>query len=207
MIDFNELRITPDGKYLVIDVSVNNASYYDNVFIKYIKIDTQDTYLSTGPSSNPIYSYETSYSKTYSIPEQNSTNPIETGDSYVFTENLEDKRHVRLALKDIDLGKSLQDNMFFVYVVIDGQPADDTPQEFNKSIYMKSVLDIFPLYKKSMYYLQEVGKDCIIPRDFINTILQLKAVQIGIKTGNYIEAFTQYKSFLKTKNISPTTKM
>jgi hypothetical protein len=51
MIDFNELRITPDGKYLIIDVSINNASYYDNVFIKHIVIDTQDTYLHTGPSS------------------------------------------------------------------------------------------------------------------------------------------------------------
>lgn len=206
MIDFNELRITPDGKHLIIDVSVNNASYYDNVFIKHIVIDTQDNYLPTGPSSQPIYTYETSYNKTYSIPEQNGANPVETEDSYVFTENLEEKRHVRLILKESDLNKSLHDNMFFVYVIVDGYPEADTPCGFDKSVYMKSVLNVFPLYQKSMYYLQEVGKECTIPRTFINMILQLKAVQIGIKTGNYIEAFNQYKSFLETNNISPTTK-
>lgn len=206
MVDFNELRITPDSTHLIIDVSINNASYYDNMFIKNIVIDTQDEYLSTGPSSNPIYVYETSYNKTYSTPETNSTCPIETDDSYVFTENLEDKRHVRLTLKEQDLGKSLQDNIFFVYIIVDGYPAADTPCGFDKSIYMKSVLNVFPLYQKSMYYLQEVGKECTIPRAFINMILQLKAVQIGIKTGNYIEAFNQYQSFLKTNNISPTTK-
>lgn len=208
MVDFNELRITPDSTHLIIDVSINNASYYDNMFIKNIVIDTQDEYLSTGPSSNPIYVYETSYnhSKTYSTPETNSACPIETDDSYVFTENLEDKRHVRLILTEADLSKSLSDNMFFVYIIVDGQPTADTPCGLNKSIYMKSVLNVFPLYQKSMYYLQEVGKECTIPRAFINMILQLKAVQIGIKTGNYVEAFNQYKSFLKTNNISPTIK-
>lgn len=122
MVDFNELRITPDSTHLIIDVSINNASYYDNMFIKNIVIDTQDKYLATGPSSTPIYTYETSYNhnKTYSTPETNSACPIETDDSYVFTENLEDKRHVRLILTEADLDKSLSDNMFFVYIIVDG---------------------------------------------------------------------------------------
>ena len=57
MVRFNELRISADSKYLVIDVSVQDLGYYDNVYLQEIIIDSQDTYLSSGPSSTPIYKY------------------------------------------------------------------------------------------------------------------------------------------------------
>ena len=34
MIEFKELRVTPDGKTLIIDVAVKDLSYYDNVYIE-----------------------------------------------------------------------------------------------------------------------------------------------------------------------------
>ena len=54
MIRFNELRITPDRKHLIIDVQVKELDYYQDVFLDTIIIDTQKTFISTGPSSRPL---------------------------------------------------------------------------------------------------------------------------------------------------------
>ena len=71
MLHFEELRITPDNKYLIIDVSVDKDEYFDNIVIDSIIIDTQDTYSISGPSSNPVYIFnvEQAYDLTYSLPE------------------------------------------------------------------------------------------------------------------------------------------
>lgn len=55
MIRFNELRITKDGKHLIIDVSVRSQSYYNDVYLDSISIDTQNTYKDGGPSSSIVY--------------------------------------------------------------------------------------------------------------------------------------------------------
>lgn len=54
MVDINELYITPDNKRMIIDVSVKTAPYYDNVYLDSITLDTQDTYVETGVSSEWI---------------------------------------------------------------------------------------------------------------------------------------------------------
>lgn len=54
MVQFNELRITPDGKKLIIDVSVKDSEYYTNVYLDKILIDNQDSFLESGPSSSAI---------------------------------------------------------------------------------------------------------------------------------------------------------
>lgn len=58
MLQFNELRITNDGKYLIIDVQVQNLDYYKNVYIDSICFDTQESYNATGPSSKAIKVFE-----------------------------------------------------------------------------------------------------------------------------------------------------
>lgn len=54
MLQYNELRITQDRKYLVIDVQVQELSYYEDVYLDTIIIDTQNTFSATGPSGKPF---------------------------------------------------------------------------------------------------------------------------------------------------------
>ncbi|HZJ98979.1 MAG TPA: hypothetical protein VFC79_03180 [Tissierellaceae bacterium] len=54
MVTFNELRITPDGNTLIIDVAIKDLRYYDNVGLDTILIDTQDTFTAEGPSSKVV---------------------------------------------------------------------------------------------------------------------------------------------------------
>lgn len=56
MIQFNELRITPNDEKIIVDVEIANSVYYDNISIDSIVIDTQDTYVDNGPSANAVYS-------------------------------------------------------------------------------------------------------------------------------------------------------
>lgn len=54
MVTFNELRITPDGNTLIIDVAIKDLRYYNNVGLDTILIDTQDTFTAEGPSSKAV---------------------------------------------------------------------------------------------------------------------------------------------------------
>ena len=54
MVTFQELRITPDGNTLIIDVAIKDLRYYDNVGLDTILIDTQDTFTAEGPSSKAV---------------------------------------------------------------------------------------------------------------------------------------------------------
>ena len=89
MIEFKELRVTPDEKTLIIDAAVKDLSYYDNVYIKSVTVDTQDTYSESGSSTNPLFHYEVA-----SVSEEN-------------------KKRIRLELNSSVLGKPITGNMFF----------------------------------------------------------------------------------------------
>ena len=55
MIKFTELRDQKERLIIVAEVR-EIADYYDNVYIDEILIDTQDTFVTSGPSANVIYS-------------------------------------------------------------------------------------------------------------------------------------------------------
>lgn len=58
MIVLNECRIDPEGKNLVVEASVENLRWYKGIFIKAVVVDTDETFVDTGPSSNAIYKRE-----------------------------------------------------------------------------------------------------------------------------------------------------
>ena len=202
MIQFNELRITPDSKHLIIDASIDNSSYYDNVILDSIVIDTQDTYVANGPSSKPIYTYIVD-NYTYSIPEDCSCNPVVSNDdkAYCLTQG---GKNIRLTLSAKDLGISLNDNMLFVYAIAKGTPAPDTPCGMDNSIVMSTVVNLYPVYQNTMCYLRELDSDCQVPKGFIDMILKLKAVELCIRTGNYTKAISYWKKFFLGKTQVPT---
>ena len=206
MLQFNELRITPDNKHLIIDVSVQEDSYYSKVVIDSIVIDTQDTYVANGPSSKPIFAYnvnEDNLNLTYSIPED-CCNPVllEEDNSYCFTYGLEKSQHIRLILSTSDLKVSLNNTMFFVYAIASGTPAPDTPCGFDNSTIMQTVVNLYPFYQNTLCYLKELNSDCQVPKGLIDMILRLKALELSIRTGNYTQAIKYWNKFFSKVNTS-----
>lgn len=203
MVQFNDLSIYPDINKLIIDISVINDNKDVDTSIDSVIIDTQDTYCQNGPSNNPVYSY---------IVEENSIpvyvpsdcqkpqtvyckddvdNPCIVG----FNDN---GKYLRLALSDKDLNvANLSNNIFFVYVNVKNTPSEDSDITATSESVIGVVFDKSTLYDISMRFLKELSCTCNIPKGFIDFILQMKALDISVETGHYIEAIYYWNKFLK----------
>ncbi len=179
MVHFNELRISADGQHLIIDVSILSEAYYKNVYIDSIIIDNQDTYISSGPSSNPIYSY--------SVPDSISK----------LTKETYGQKHIRLDLSPLDLG-SLE-GLLFVYVRTKGTPSSDTPCGMDNVTTLGTVSNMYPFYQQAMNYIGEIASNCSMPQNFIDYILKLKGLELAVRTGNYPDAIKYYNKFFNGK--------
>lgn len=185
MVQFNELRITPDDKELIIDVSVKDLDIYTNVYLDYIKIDNQDTFIENGPSDNPIYTY-TVEDAAYSTSPNGSI------------------KQCRLTLTNGDV--NLSNDLLFIYVVVKGVPDPSTPCNMDNATTMGVVYNLHNIFQSFMPYIREVEKDCNLPKGFINYILRFKALELAFATGNYTLAIKYWNRFFKDKLIAqPST--
>lgn len=178
MVHFNELRITSDGRHLIIDVSVLSESYYKNVYIDSIVIDNQDTYVGSGPSSNPVYQY--------SVPDVMSK----------LTKEYVSSKHVRLDLTPTDLPLN---GLLFVYVRTKGAPAADTPCGLDNMTTLGTVTNMYPFYQQAMNYIGELANNCSVPQNFTDYILKMKGLELAVRTGNYTDAIKFYNKFFNGK--------
>ena len=201
MLIFNELRITPDQKYLIIDVSVDNQKYYENVQIDSIIIDTQDTYIDSGPSNNPIFTYNLTEenSNITQVYTDNYTPVLDEDTSYCYVESEEKQnKSIRLILNYQDLNVSLQDNMFFFFFLATGTPSADSPCGMDNAIVKGTIINLYPIYCKTIQYLKELDDSCVVPKNFMDMIIKLKALELSIKTGNSFQAIEYWNKYFKT---------
>lgn len=201
MIQFNELRVTPDGKKLIIDASVKGLHYYNDVYIDTIVIDTQDTYMANGPSGNPIFSYTVDGADTIQTVETICSQYKDKFNSMIDSQsdNKESsgKKKVRIELDSKTLGVSLNDTLFFVYVIAEGTPSADTPCGMDNQTTMGVVANLYPFYRTMVGYMREVENDCEIPKSFIDSLLRFYALELSIRTGHYAQAIKYWNKFFK----------
>ena len=207
MVDFNELRVSPDRKNLIIDVSIKDLSYYENVYIDSIIIDTQDTYIPSGPSNSPIFTYEvvSNVTPVYSLPDCgcNQVQDYIDKENCFETSNNEEKR-VRLELDNIALNNHLKGNLFFVYVITKGTPASDTPCNMDNIINLGVTADTYPIYTNMLNSLKEL-ESCDTPKLFTDAFLRFKAFELSIKTGQYSQIINYWNKYFKSLDIPNNT--
>ena len=203
MVDFNELRVSPDRKNLIIDVSIKDLSYYENVYIDSIIIDTQDTYIPSGPSNSPIFTYEvvSNVTPVYSLPDCGCGQVQDYIDkeNCFETSNNEEKR-VRLELDNTALDNHLKGNLFFVYVITKGTPASDTPCNMDNTINLGVTADTYPIYTNMLNSLKEL-ESCETPKLFTDAFLRFKAFKLSIKTGQYSQIINYWNKYFKSLDI------
>ena len=195
MVIFNECRIDDEGKRLIIEASVENLSYYKNVYIDSIVIDTEKTYSPNGPSDNSVFS-KAFKKDDLEIEEYDNGKTQKTG-----------VKKVRLCLNSKDLKvDSLDNNIFFVYILTTGIPDPGTPCGMDNCFAMGIAVNLRPVYNMAMKYIKELDSTCTIPKGFIDMILRLKAFDLSLRTGNYSIAFKQWDKLFKNKiSVSPNT--
>ena len=207
MVDFNELRVSPDRKNLIIDVSIKNLSYYENVYIDSIIIDTQDTYIPSGPSNSPIFTYEvvSNVTPVYSLPDCgcNQVQDYIDKENCFETSNNEEKR-VRLELANAALDNHLKGNLFFVYVITKGTPSSDTPCNMDNTINLGVTADTYPIYTNMLNSLKEL-ESCGTPKLFTDAFLRFKAFELSIKTGKYSQVINYWNKYFKSLDIPNNT--
>lgn len=179
MVQFNELTISPDGKHLVIDVSVKDEPYYKNVYIDSILIDNADTYVESSVSSTPVYEYTLDSSKK--------------------------RKSFRLDLTPLDLVSGNLEGLLFVYVRTKGTPTADTPCGKDNITTMGTVVNLYPLYTKGMNYIKELASTCQVPQNFTKFLLEMKALELAVRTGHYVQAINYYNRFFSNMTIISNT--
>lgn len=168
MVIFDRLELSEDRKKVLIDVHVPDSIYHVDRYIDTITIDTQDTVLEhfSSPSPNPVFEYKVTGTE----------NPKEV--------------HLEVSKTDMltftgDFSKTL----FFVYVKTKGLPfPPDTPCGQDDPYTLGVMYDRSVVYGKIMNFVREVASNCTIPKNFIDLILRMEALDISIKTKHYVQA-------------------
>ena len=169
MIDFTELRVK--NGYLIISADVREIEdYYDNVTIKSITVDSQNTFSSSGPSSLPLYRQE-------------------------YTNN---PKKVSLVLDSLDLKNAdMERTMFFVYVEAQGYPSSLVPCGLDNSNVLGVTFSLCPVYNETLKYAKEVEEKCDVPKGFIEEVTRFLAISYSISSGHYLQAIKYYEKFYK----------
>lgn len=175
MVIINQCRIDDEGKCLIIDAEVSNLSYYKDVYLDSVIIDTQETYSPNGPMNDPIFECEKN----------------------------QKSLHLRLPAKELK-GINLNKDILFIYIRATGVPDIACPCGMDNEYTMGIAVNLRPIYNMAMSYMRELSNNCSIPKGFIDMILKLKAFELSLKTGNFEEAISKWNTLFKNKiNVSP----
>lgn len=181
MIRFNELKI--EDNYIIIDVQIEEEKYFKDMYIDSIVIDTQDTFIVNGPSSKAIYT------KTFN------TDVDVKKEENIYTQGTDKNNRIRIYIDAKDLNVDIHKTMFFIYVIAGGTPAADTPCRWDENKALHTLVDTQVLYNNMIQYVKELSKDCSTPDNFINAILQFNAIDLALKTNQYLLAIDLWKRF------------
>lgn len=177
MIIFDRLQISDSGKMLYIDAHVNEASYFENIYIDKVVIQTSD--------------------------QVSESDPLTPRGSYIYSTTISgNSKEIHLALNSLtdfeQVYKSLSDKLLFVYIVCKGTVDPCTPCGLDEMTTLGVTFDTGLLYQKIMQYTRELNRDCVIPKGFIDIILLWNGFKAAIRTGNYIVAIDFWKRLFKT---------
>ena len=167
MLIFDQLRLSDDATRLYINVHVNKADYFKDIYLDNIKIMTADKVSETNPE-------------------------VPTEDcifTHTFGDNVKEAALVLtvndfLTLKQSDMSRTL----FFVYVKCKGTVGACVPCRLDELTTLGVTFDEKLLYQRVMDYTKSLADDCKIPVGFTDFILLWNAFKASIETEHYIPA-------------------
>lgn len=177
MIVFDELRITNDGEYLIIDVRVRKERIYSGVNIKSITVGTHKNYIEGDSQGTSI-------------------------DFMSLNEYTDNNRHVLLRLSNFDLNPvaNKEDKNYIdlkedlVYVYVDTTPLQtecDLPCDMMQTHNIGVTLYMGNIYNTFMQYMNELNnKSCDnqVPQNLIDLILRYTALTTALDSKHFIKA-------------------
>lgn len=206
MIQFNELRITPDASHLIIDVSIKNDPLFDGYGINGISIN----HIPDSENIKGITIYERAITEkdleVYTLGEK----VLVDSEESVYVDNGGIK-HIRINLTEQDFTNKIPlSKGFFVVRITAGkinEYVESVPIEYASTEINAAVIDLYPFYKEAIYHIKHLYGDTSINKSLINLILRFKALELSIKTGNLdMAAYYWFKYFNTLDRVIPKNK-
>ena len=184
MLIFDQLRLSDDATRLYINVHVNKADYFKDIYLDNIKIMTADKVSETNPE-------------------------VPTEDcifTHTFGDNVKEAALVLtvndfLTLKQSDTSRTL----FFVYVKCKGTVGACIPCRLDELTTLGVTFDEKLLYQRVMDYTKSLADDCKIPVGFTDFILLWNAFKASIETEHYIPAIKFWNQLFDVDTIGNIT--
>lgn len=178
MIIFDRLQISDSGRMLYMDVHVNKAGFFNNIYIDKVIIQTKD--------------------------QVSETDPLLPGSEHIYELTAEDNtKELHLALNantDFEaVYQTLSDKLLFVYVVCKGVPDPCTPCRLDEMTTLGVTFDEALLYQKVMQYTRELNETCKIAKNFLDLILLWNGFKAAIETEHYLVAIDFWKRMFSKK--------
>lgn len=189
MLQWNELRVTPDGKYLIVDVEVQNKSFYDNIYINNLTLQIYSEKTKNTSNSTTLYIW-----RDYNVPQLEGEKYLEVGQK--------GERYKRLK-KIIDID-TIGDCLFFVTATNTDDFAADTPCGARQTELYGTAYNRYLLYSQSIKALKTVNA-CTPNESLINYILQFKMFELALELGDTELAVTYWNKYIKGKTPAATT--
>lgn len=173
MIIFDQLRISDDGKSMYINLHVNGADYFDNIYLDSLTIMTADKVLET--------------------------NPYAPTEDYIYRKVFEgNQKTADLVLTANDFNEAFNtscmgNKLFFVYVKVKGTPDPCTPCTLDEEVTLGVTFDENLLYQRVMDYTKQMADDCKTPVGFTDFILKWNAFKASIETEHFIPAIKYWQ--------------
>jgi hypothetical protein len=181
MIQFNELRITPDANYLIIEAEIKSDSYFENVSLYCLQIiKVTDEKGNTEPVLEDYFN--------------ESTKAIEIAKE-------EDKiKKVRYKLNAGDLN-NINFTDSFLKVVISSTGDATSPEGYANNDISSPVLNLYPFYVHTISNIKNLDTTCYTNTALIDCILRFKALELALKTGDeHLAAQYWFKYFKPLSN-------
>jgi hypothetical protein len=191
MIQFNELRISPDSKYLIVDVSIKEDIAFNDYNISEIRIYQVNNDKSL--FDNVVYD-KIITDESIAVYINGDSNVLVNEDETVYIEN--GVKRIRLKLSQEDLNTSLSNSLFMVQIkAASKKPALLVPDARLEAAGV--VIDLYPYYKDVIKYIKDFDCSCE-NKNLIDSILKLKALELSAKTGRFEQvAYYWFKYFSK----------
>ena len=226
MLQWDELRITPDGKFLIVDVEVQNLDYFKDVYLESLQMNIYskaEDFVAPMPDSKSIILWKEKESTiSYEPYTQEDRNNAKLNDIFwdqdidgvwhefvINSTNLIDIQNGSIsAYKQIETEyhtkrvrkyidiDSISNNLIFVYAIASGEPTEDTPCGAKEQLLVGLVYNKALLYNSSIKAISTIS-DCIPNKKLIDQILKVKMFDLSVVVGDYKTAINYWNSIFK----------
>ena len=199
MIIFDLLRVSDDGKQLLIDFHVNSSAVYEHIYLDNVTIVTSDKISETMPecATSEGFIYKKDYPSTEGGYVKSDTLVIDTTTLTAAQINWDPTKKEPInpdnPYADTSFDKSsFSQDLFFVYVhcvqVGTSECYELLPCHLKSLTTVGVVFDKNVFYQKVMDYTKTLADTCTIPQGFTDFILLWNGYNAAVNTGHYLKA-------------------